>query len=86
MNNEDIDHLLIREVYGRYNNVPLDDFTGYIKDNGIKCITIDAYTSFDPGGNATGKLRFLEPDKKFQKDWAFYKPSSNKTILHLFGM
>ena len=85
MMNKGIDQLLIREVYGRYENIPLDDFKRYLKNNKINCVTTDSYTSFDPSGSATRKLRFLEPDEKFQNEYAFYKPSTSQTILYLLG-
>ena len=80
-----IKSLFIRDLYGT-NNVPLETFTNYIKQNNIHCLIVDAYTTYDSDGQAIGKLSFLEPKKTYQDDWSFYEKSSDKTITHILEM
>jgi hypothetical protein len=74
-----VDNLYIRSMYGR-KDVPLDLFSSYIKENDIKCLMLDAYSS--DGSRAT----FLEPNKSFQDNWSFYKKSSFGTFLYFLEM
>ena len=67
-----VENLFIRNLYGT-NNVSLETFTNYIKQNNIHCLIIDAYTTYDPNGQASGKLTFLEPDKSYQDNWSFFE-------------
>ncbi len=79
-----IDHLFITNLYNT-KDVSIEDFSKYINENAINCINVNAYTTYDNAGQETGKLTFLEPDKKFQNDWAFYKKSIPKTVLYFLG-
>jgi len=79
-----IDHLFITNLYNT-KDVSIEDFSKYINENAINCINVNAYTAYDNAGQETGKLTFLEPDKKFQNDWAFYEKSIPKTVLYLLG-
>ncbi|MFZ2975295.1 MAG: hypothetical protein WA055_01525 [Candidatus Moraniibacteriota bacterium] len=83
-NERKIDHLLVRDLYDK-NDVSIEDFNKYIKENNIDCIAVDAYTTYGNNSQETGKFTFLEPNKKFQNGWAFYKKSIPKTVLYLLG-
>ena len=72
----DIDALYIRELYGK-NDVSEELFSEYIKNNNIKCLIIDAYSY--PNNL---KVNFLEPDKSYQENWAFYQKSTSKTVIY----
>lgn len=76
-----VDNLFIRSVYGS-KNVPSDVFSDYIKQFGIKCVMLDAYTKFNAEGFPDGKLYFLEPSRDYQDKWSFYKESALATTLN----
>lgn len=82
-NKSGISTLYIRDMYDR-NNVPIETFTNYIKDNNIKCLIPDAYTYSD-----NMKVRFLEPigpNSFFYKDLVFYEKSDFFTVLYVLKM
>jgi len=84
-NGTKIQNLFIRNKYGK-NNVPLKDFTEYIKQNNIYCLSKDAYTKYGYNKQITGKLSFLEPDSTYQNNWSFYKKSTSKTVVYFLEM
>ena len=82
-NKSGINMLYIRDVYGR-NNVPIETFANYIKENNIKCLIPDAYTYSD-----NLKVRFLEPigqNSLFYKDLVFYEKSDFLTAFYVLKM
>jgi hypothetical protein len=87
-NNSGIRTLYIRGQYGR-NDVPIETFTNYVKENNIKCLLPDAYTHYDANGREDGQLRFLEPigpNSLFYKDLVFYKKSNFLTAIYALKM
>ncbi|MDD5179285.1 MAG: hypothetical protein PHY86_03395 [Candidatus Gracilibacteria bacterium] len=84
-NDRNINSLYIRNLYDR-NNVSPDIFSNYIKQNDIRCLTVDAYTTYDTSGQVSEKLTFLEPDKSYQDNWSFYEKSPIKTIMYIVEM
>lgn len=87
-NNSGIRILYIRDKYGR-NDVPIETFANYIKENNIKCLVPDAYTHYDINSQEDGKLRFLEPigpDSAFYKDLVFYEKSNFLTVIYALKM
>ncbi|HBV58235.1 MAG TPA: hypothetical protein DEB73_03185 [Candidatus Magasanikbacteria bacterium] len=79
-NTRSIDSLYIRNLYKRENVSP-EVFSNFIKQNGVKCLIVDAYS--DTNG---GRVTFLEPDKSYQDNWSFFEKSSIKTILYFIEM
>lgn len=78
-----IENLYIRDVYGR-NNVPIETFANYVRDNDITCLIPDAYTISE-----NAKLRFLEPlgpNSLFGKDLVFYEKSGFLTAWYVLQM
>lgn len=71
-----IDALYIRDLYGK-NDVSENLFSEYIKNNNIKCLIIDAYSYSN-----NMQVSFLEPDKSYQDNWAFYEKSTFKTVIY----
>lgn len=87
-NNSGIRTLYIRDVYGG-NDVPIETFANYIKENNIKCLLPNAYTRYDVNGQENGKLRFLEPigqNSLFYKDLVFYEKSNFLTAIYALKM
>lgn len=74
-------NLYIEELYHR-NNVPLDTFSNYLKENDINCVLQDSYTYSD-----SNRVEFLTPfgDDNQLEDVAFYRKSTTDTILHAIG-
>ncbi|MFH1536677.1 MAG: hypothetical protein ABID45_01670 [Patescibacteria group bacterium] len=87
-NKSGISTLYIRDIY-QGNNVPIETFANYIKENNINCLIPDAYTRYDSNGRENGKLRFLEPiapDSLFYKNLVFYEKSDFLTALYTLKM
>ncbi|MDD5721374.1 MAG: hypothetical protein PHT16_02925 [Candidatus Pacebacteria bacterium] len=63
------------------NKISSEAFSNYIKQNDIKCLIVDAYTSFN-----NTKVTFLQPDKSYQDNWFFYEKSVGKTIMYFLEM
>ena len=87
-NKSGISTLFIRDVYDS-NDVSIETFANYIKDNNINYLIPDAYTQYDGNGQENGKLRFLEPigpDSLFYKDLVFYEKSNFLTALYALKM
>lgn len=80
-----VKNLFIRNLFGT-NDVPLETFTNYIKQNNIRCIIVDAYTTYDSSGQIDGKLSFLEPTKEYQDNWSFYEKSPVNTAIYFLEM
>lgn len=78
-----INTLYIRDIYNR-NNVPIETFTNYVRDNDIKCLVPDAYTYSE-----NTRVRFLEPLGKnslYGKDLVFYEKSNFLTAFYVLKM
>lgn len=78
MNKTGIKTLFIRDIYGT-NNVSLEVFSNYIKENNIKCLWTDSINvDYE-------KIYFLGPSTFFESDeydnYYFYKISTSKTVM-----
>jgi hypothetical protein len=74
----------ITNLYLNRKNVSMEVFVNYVRDNDIKCLIPDAYTSSD-----NTKLRFLEPlgpNSLYGKDLAFYEKSNFLTAFYVLKM
>jgi len=58
------------------NKVSAEEFSNYIKQYDVKCLVVDSFSSAD-----FSKIVFLNTDKTYQDDWAFYEESISKSIL-----
>ncbi len=84
-NARNVDELYVGGSFNR-NKVSPEIFTNYIKQNDIRCLTVDAYTTYDTSGQVSGKLSFLEPNKSYQENWSFFEKSTFKTIIYFIEM
>lgn len=75
----------IGELYIMENNyrkkITSEVFSNYIRQNEIKCLIVDAYSS--PNNKS---LSFLQPDRSYQDNWTFYQKSTTKTLLYFLEM
>ena len=78
-----ISTLYIRDIYDR-NNVSIETYAKYIRENEVICLVPDAYTV-----SGDKKIRFLEPlgqSSLYGKDLVFYKKSNFLTVYYVLKM
>lgn len=78
-----ISNLYIRNIYDR-NNVPIETFANYVRENDVKCLVPDAYTYSE-----NTKVRFLEPlgpNSLYGQDLVFYEKSNLLTAFYVLKM
>ncbi|PIR41700.1 MAG: hypothetical protein COV30_02340 [Candidatus Yanofskybacteria bacterium CG10_big_fil_rev_8_21_14_0_10_37_15] len=79
----------IANLYLNRKSVSVETFTDYVRNNDIKCLIPDAYTSYGTNGKIDGKVSFLEPlgpNTLYGKDLVFYEKSNLFTAFYVSKM